>query len=107
MPPPSSKSAARSVMNPKELEVRCPCCASRLLVETATGKILRTTPAGDAAQAAPAVDRWESAQHRVRERTNTGTEKLESALEAERTKEARFDEMFKKAREKHSKPDDE
>ena len=97
-------------MSAKDIEVRCPCCATRLLVDVATGKILKTMSAPDPAaqqpDAPPGKDRWESAQKRVRERTTSSTQKLESALEAERTKEARFDELFKKAREKHEPKDE-
>jgi hypothetical protein len=95
-------------MNAKDIEVRCPCCETRILVDVATGKVLKTTPAArDDAQAAEgsgARDRWESAQQRVRDRSQTSNQKLESALEAERTKSERFDELFRKAREKQSRP---
>jgi hypothetical protein len=96
-------------MNAKDIEVRCPCCETRLLVDLASGKILKTTPAPRAAGHAPEEtaprDRWESAQQRVRDRTQTSSSKLESALEAERTKEGRFDELFQKAREKQDRRD--
>ena len=84
-------------MDAKEIEVRCPCCATRLWVEPTTGRVLRTVEGEDA----QTKDRWEAAEQKVRERTHSGADKLESALEAERTKESRFDELFQKAREKH------
>lgn len=86
-------------MDAKEIEVRCPCCTARLWVEPGTGRVLRTVEAEEAP--GPAKDRWESAEQKVRERTRSGADKLESALEAERTKESRFDDLFQKAREKH------
>jgi hypothetical protein len=46
---------------------------------------------------------WDAAQERVRQRTQTGADKLESALESERGKAARYDELFRKAADKHSK----
>lgn len=98
-------------MNAKDIEVRCPCCATRLLVDVATGKILKTTPApeppGQDLVGKPPRDRWESAQQSVRDRTQTSTRKMESALEAERTKEDRFDELFKQARDKQARRDSE
>jgi hypothetical protein len=97
-------------MSAKDIEVLCPCCAARLSVDVATGKILKSVPAPEdgprGADATPSKDRWESAQKRVRDRTQSSTQKLESALEAERTKEARFDDLFKKARDKHERDDE-
>jgi hypothetical protein len=95
-------------MSSKEVDVTCPCCTARLTVDVRTGQVLkRQLPAKEGAQG-PAKDAWESAQDRVRERTAEGKRKLDSALDYERTKEARFDELFKKATEKRApKPDDE
>jgi hypothetical protein len=90
----------------KEVEVTCPCCTARLTIDVRTGQVLkRQEPAKEGA--AP-KDAWESAQDRVRERSSEGKRKLESALDYERTKEARFDELFKQATEKRArKPDEE
>jgi hypothetical protein len=53
-------------------------------------------------------DGWAAAQDKVRERTSSGQGKLESALDYERNKQKRFDELFKKATDKHGpKPDPE
>lgn len=89
----------------KEVEVTCPCCTARLTIDVRTGQVLkRQAPPKEGA--AP-KDAWESAQDRVRERSSEGKRKLESALDYERTKEARFDELFKKATEKTSRKPDE
>ena len=93
-------------MNAKEIEVLCPCCATRLLVDVRTGTILRRTTAA-AQEPAPGEDRWDSASKKVRDRTLSGAEKLESALEDERTKESRFDELFRKATDKHARKPEE
>lgn len=90
-------------MSAKQIDVTCPCCSTRLTVDVLTAHVLRTTRAGEAGSEVPAGDRWASAQDRVRERTTTAPDKLEESLERERTKETRFDEMFKKAQEKHSR----
>ena len=90
-------------MSSKEVEVTCPCCTARLTVDVRTGQVLkRQLPAKEGA-GEPTKDAWESAQDRVRERTAEGKRKLESALDYERTKEARFDELFKKATEKRAR----
>ena len=90
-------------MSAKQIEVSCPCCSSRLVVDVLTGKVMRTERAGPAA---PGGDTWTSAQERVRGRTASGTEKLEKALESERGKADRLDDLFRKAKEKLQRPDD-
>ena len=94
-------------MGAKQIDVTCPCCASVLTIDVLTSRVMRTVRADERAGGAPAADRWEKAQERVRERTKTSADKLESALQDERTKESRFDELFKKAREKHARNPDE
>ena len=97
-------------MGAKQIDVTCPCCASVLTIDVLTSKVMRTVRADEragGAGGAPAPDRWEKAQERVRERTKSSADKLESALQDERTKETRFDELFKKAREKHARKSDE
>jgi hypothetical protein len=100
-------------MDAKEIEVRCPCCEARLWVEATSGRVLRTVAGAgtvgpaqerDAAEP-PAEDRWTSAAKKVRDRASSSADKLESALEAERTKESRFDALFDQAREKHRRGD--
>ena len=103
----SSRDGDRSeTMSAKQIDVTCPCCSSRLTVDVLTGRTMRAEPPGQAGGGASSVERWASAQEKVRERTQSGQDKLESALERERTKETRFDEMFKKATEKHSRRKD-
>ena len=94
-------------MSAKQIDVTCPCCATRLTVDVLTGQILRRTGPAASEEGASGKDRWISAQERVRERSKTGEDKLESALDHERGKSARFDELFKQAREKHASPTDE
>ena len=88
----------------KEIEVLCPCCQSRLSIDVLTAKVLRHEPAGAGSASA---DRWASAQDRVRGRTTSGTEKLDRALDSERGKKDRLDDLFRKAQEKLKRPDDE
>ncbi|MCY2958794.1 MAG: hypothetical protein NTY35_01415 [Planctomycetota bacterium] len=90
-------------MSGKEIEVTCPCCQSRLSIDVLTAKVLRHERAG--AEGA-AGDRWASAQDKVRGRTSSGTEKLDRALDSERGKKDRLDDLFRKAQEKLKKPDE-
>ncbi len=101
-------------MTAKQIDVTCPCCSTRLTVDVLTAQVLRRTPPKDEAKgeggeakgesgAEAAGDRWTSAQARVRERSKSGEDRLENALEQERGKSKRFDELFDKAREKHTR----
>jgi len=94
-------------MSAKQIDVTCPCCSTRLTVDVLTGQILRRTSPEGPEEGLSGKDRWVSAQERVRERTKSGEDKLESALDRERGKSARFDELFQKARQKHADPADE
>jgi hypothetical protein len=94
-------------MSAKQIDVTCPCCATRLTVDVLTAQVLRRSPpAGEPERETagePGRDRWTSAQEKVRERTKSGEDRLESALEQERGKSKRFDDLFEKAREKHTR----
>lgn len=59
-----------------------------------------------AAASEPKGDRFESARKRVQERTQGAGDKLDNALEHERGKSARLDELFQKAKTKIEKPRD-
>lgn len=91
-------------MSAKEIDVICPCCQARLTVDTRTSQVMRARPVekpGDAPK-----DAWEEAQAKVRDRTARSQNRLESALEEEKTKEGRFDELFRKAAEKRKRLED-
>lgn len=90
-------------MSAKEIEVTCPCCQSRLAIDVLTAKVLRHEAAGEGGAGG---DRWASAQDKVRGRTASGTDKLDRALDSERGKKDRLDDLFRKAQEKLRKPDE-
>lgn len=90
-------------MNAKQIDVTCPCCSAQLSIDVLTGRVMRTSRPRASSESAPAEDRWDVAQSSVRQRTQGSADKLESALEEERGKSARFDELFKKAQEKHGR----
>lgn len=92
-------------MSAKEIEVTCPCCSAHLTVDAATGNVMRSKRAADRESGVPSADRWDSAQERVRQRTSTGADKLESALESERGKADRLDELFRQAQAKQRRGD--
>jgi hypothetical protein len=96
-------------MTAKQIDVTCPCCSARLTVDVLTSQVLRRSQPEEKRTEAgsDAKDRWSSAQERVRDRTKTGEEKLASGLEHERTKAKKFDDLFDKAREKHTRNESE
>jgi hypothetical protein len=91
-------------MSAKQIEITCPCCSSKLVVDVLTAKVMRTERADPAAAADKDV--WSSAQDRVRGRTASGLDKLDKALESERGKKDRLDDLFRKAKEKLQRPDE-
>lgn len=88
-------------MSSREIEVTCPCCSARLVIDTRTAQVMKTVRKEDESPSAPTKDRWADAASKVQARTQSGQDKLESALEYERNKSQRFDELFKKATDKH------
>ena len=93
-------------MSSREIEVTCPCCSARLVVDVRTSQVLTTVRKEEQEGAAGSRDRWSAAEDKIRERSQSGLDKLESALEYERKKKDRFDELFKKATDKHKKPEE-
>jgi hypothetical protein len=83
-------------MSAKQIDVTCPCCSARLTVDVTTRSVMRT----QAVEPAAGRDVWETANETVRGRSKSGAEKLESALDAERGKKDRLDDLFRKAQEK-------
>jgi predicted nuclease of restriction endonuclease-like RecB superfamily len=96
-------------MESKQLEVSCPCCSSRLLVDVRTGKVLRAVREEQLDELGKPVVReadWDQALGRVQERLTTQEERIEAALERERSKGSRLDELFRKASEKLDEEED-
>lgn len=90
-------------METKQLEIDCPCCSSRILVDVRTGKVLRTLPPEERDdQGRPVVRErdWDQALGRVQERASTQQQRLDDALAREKDKASRLDDLFRKASEK-------
>jgi len=90
-------------METKQIEIACPCCKSRLLVDVRTGQLLRTLrPEEIDDKGKPVVSErdWDDALGRVQGRQQSRESKLDEALGRERDKESRLDDLFRKAREK-------
>jgi hypothetical protein len=90
-------------MDSKQVEIICPCCSGRILVDVLTGKVLRgRPPAVVDEKGKPVVGEadWTQAVGKVKRRLETHGERMDQALEREKDKEARLDELFRKASEK-------
>lgn len=88
-------------MEIKQLEIACPCCKSRLLVDVRTGQILRTqgpVATDETGKSKASGADWGRAVGRVQARQAGGQDKLEAALEHERRREHDLDDLFRKAR---------
>jgi len=95
-------------VNSREIDVVCPCCSARLSVDVRTSQVMKTVRKEDQGASGAARDAWATAQDRARERSTSGKDKFDGAIEYERSKAARFDELFKKATDKQApKPDGE
>ncbi len=96
-------------MDDKQLEIACPCCATRILIDLRTGTILRSRrreeldPTGK-----PVVGEadWTDALGKVQRRTVEAPSKLDDALQKERDKRSRLDDMFKQANDKLKKKEE-
>lgn len=80
----------------KEVETRCPDCQARLLVDVASGKILRVDRKQDADR--PKGERFDDVAHRVGERTGKADAAFGNALREEAEKKKRIEDAFDAAK---------
>jgi hypothetical protein len=94
-------------MPAKQIEVDCPCCDARLLIDVLTSKVLRhSMPEQRDELGKPILDegRWDKAQDRIRARTSgAGQDKFDAALGREKSRSSDLDDLFKKAKDKLDK----
>ena len=96
-------------MDTKQLEITCPCCKSRILVDVRTQAVLRTRrPEEHDDTGKPVVGEadWSDALSKVKQRSEGAPSKLDAALQNEREKTSRLDDLFKQANEKLRKKKD-
>ncbi|MCA8980591.1 MAG: hypothetical protein H6831_13760 [Planctomycetes bacterium] len=90
-------------METKEIEVDCPCCDTRLVIDVRTRTVLKHAPRtqlDETGRAKLDEGRWDQAIQRTSGRVDEATSKLNQALEDERAKESRLDDLFDKANKK-------
>jgi len=92
-----------SNMDKKQIETVCPCCATSLVVDALTGKVLRHAKPSEVDETGKMQldpGRWDGANERVSTRATEAADKFEEALDEERSKESRLDDLFDKAKKK-------
>ncbi len=93
-------------MSPKQIEVRCPCCESMLVVDVLTAKVLKHAPKEKLDAMGKVIldeNRWDSAKTKVSGRGKRGGDAFDQALDKEQTRETDLDDLFKKAKDKVDK----
>jgi hypothetical protein len=96
-------------MELKQIEVDCPCCDTRLVIDVRTRTVLRHAPrAAFDESGKPKLDegRWDQAIDRTATRVDDAGSKLNQALDDELAKEARLDDLFDKANKELRKDED-
>ena len=96
-------------MENKDVEVDCPCCGTRILVDVRTGRVLRTNRPVETDETGKRVVReedWQSASGRVKDRLSTAEDKFDAGLSREKSRETDLDDLFKKARDKALREDE-
>ena len=97
-------------MDDKQIEITCPCCATRLSVDVRTGTVLRSRRKVETDETGkPKLGEadWSDAVGKVQRRTEGAPSKLEDALQKERDKRSRLEDLFSKANEKLKRKDEE
>ena len=90
-------------MDPKETEITCPCCTSRILVDLRTGKVLRSqapTVLDERGERKVQEKDWDQALGRVKQRQDGGAGRLDQALDKEKSKSKDLDELFRRVGER-------
>ena len=94
----------------KDATVVCPCCESRIELDLRTGKVLRWRRPEELDETGKPVlteSDWEDASKRVAGRMGQAQDRFEDGLSREKSRESDLDDLFKKAKDKLRKRDEE
>ena len=97
-------------MSRKDLSLSCPCCQARLEVDVRTEKVVRwQRPEELDASGKPKVKAsdWDTASQRVSDRMGGAADKLEAALDREKTRGRDLDSLFEQLKERSDDDEDE
>jgi len=98
------------VSEKKDATVVCPCCESRIELDLRTGKVLRWRRPEELDETGKPVlteSDWEDASKRVAGRMGQAQDRFEDGLSREKSRESDLDDLFKKAKDKLRKRDEE
>lgn len=87
----------------KEIEIDCPCCEARLLIDVRTQTVLRHTKRAELDEfGKPSKDgsRWDAAQKKIADASGRGDDAFDAALSREKGREQDLDDLFKRAKTK-------
>lgn len=90
-------------MGAKEIEVSCPCCSTRLVVDVLTATVLKQIDPRQVDETGKAVldeGRWDMAKEAVRGRPKGSAHSFDAALDKEKARSGDLDDLFEKARDK-------
>lgn len=96
-------------MSARETNVTCPCCQSRLEVDTRTGHVVRwsrETELDETGKPKLRESDWDDASQKVSGRLGSAEDKFDSNLAREKSREKDLDELFRKAKKKLEKPEE-
>jgi hypothetical protein len=97
-------------MDTRQIEIACPCCQHRLVIDVRTERVLKTIApaASDETEKRVVADKdWDKAFSKVKDRESSGTDKMDAFLDSERDRASRLEEKFREAKKKLERPKDE
>ncbi|MGK0219235.1 MAG: hypothetical protein ACI9HE_002736 [Planctomycetota bacterium] len=97
-------------MDTRQIEVKCPCCESMLVIDVRTSSVLKHAPPQQLDETGrPILDagRWKAATERVNDRGERGGDIFDTALGKEHSRDEDLDDLFKKAKDKMKRRQDE
>lgn len=90
-------------MDTRQIEVNCPCCESKLVIDVRTCTVLKHAPPEQLDETGrPILDagRWNAATERVNDRGARGGDGFDQALGKEQGRGEELDDLFDKAKAK-------
>ncbi|HET6204876.1 MAG TPA: hypothetical protein VFI25_18965 [Planctomycetota bacterium] len=89
----------------KEVETKCPHCGTRLLVDVATGQVLRKDVPGGSGER-PKAEEFDAAVRRREERSKQLDDAFGGAVQEEAEKKKRLEDAFDRAKKKAAQEGD-
>ena len=87
----------------KEIEVDCPCCESRLLIDVRTRAVLRHAPKerlDEFGKPMKDASRWDAANEKIGRGSERGKDAFDQALSKEKSRGEDLDDLFDRAKSK-------